>query len=107
MLSKLPLPAEALFSLLSAEKWLNKRPKLNEFMKKLLADEDAAKAIGTLQVHTQDWPGTHSPSGPVGFFSTGHRATDIGNRPGGFSPFMCWPIARQPLHNRHILHELP
>ena len=93
MLSRLSPEAAKLFSLLSAQDWQHKDPKLNSFMKQLVSDKDSQRALGIMQTQTKKWSGQISDKGLMGFFSTGYAARDIDEQPGGFTVFMFKPMS--------------
>jgi hypothetical protein len=91
MLSRLTPEAESLFTLLSATDWTDRKPCMNEFTKKLLADKDPVKAFNIVTSATRNWKGSVSERGLAQFFSTGYLATEINIQPGGFTIFMFKP----------------
>jgi hypothetical protein len=93
MLSRLSPEAARLFSLLSAQDWHDKDPKLNPFMRQLVSDKDSLRALGIMQTQTKKWSGQVSEKGLMGFFSSGFAARDIDEQPGGFTVFMFRPVS--------------
>lgn len=91
MMSRLAPDAEELFYLLSSEKWGGGDPTLNKFMKKLVKDKDASKALNMTQSKTAGWMGSVSSKQLLQFFAVGYRARNVDHSPGGFTAFMCHP----------------
>lgn len=100
MMSRLSPDAEELFYLLSATSWREKSPRLNSFMRKLVRDKDASKAINMVQSKTVGWTGMISSKQLVQFFSSGYRARNIDHSPGGFTAFMCHPYSSSYQHSK-------
>lgn len=85
---------EELFYWLSAEKehWYEmKPPSLNPFMKNLMSDDDAIRALNMINSKTDNWNGKISSKQLIQFLSVGYRAVDVNRKPSGFTAFMCHP----------------
>jgi hypothetical protein len=80
-----------LFKALSAQDWHDHHPKINDFMKSILSERDASRALDTVASWTRKWAGVVSRKGLTQFFAHGYAATDPLQGPGGFTAFMCRP----------------
>jgi hypothetical protein len=92
MLSRLAPEAAKLFDLLSARDWRDSNPRMNRFVKDLVADKDSHRASGVMFTRTKRWSGEISDKGLLNFFANGFAANDIQESPGGFTIFMFRPI---------------
>ena len=88
MLNRLPEEQVKLYTLLSAQDWHDRRPKMNSFTEDLLSDRDPERAWNHLETISRDWPGEVSKTGLIHFLSKGFRASDVDESPGGFTAFM-------------------
>jgi hypothetical protein len=94
ILSKYTVRSESLFFLLSAKNWnYEKRglPKLNGFMKGLVADRDFARIKEQIKEGTKGWRGKICEQGLAKFFVTGYLGSEYEERPEGLSFFICHP----------------
>jgi hypothetical protein len=111
MLSRLSTDAEKLFSLVSAPSWRYQRePKLNSFMERLTSDKEVTKALNLVKHMTKKWRGKLCDKGVVNFLVNGYQATDICDRPSGFTIFMCHPssdtISRSPKETQNAIKSV-
>jgi hypothetical protein len=60
MTSRLSIEAVDMFTLLSAEDWSDKKPKINLFTDKMTEDKDAIKALNLIASCTREWKGVVS-----------------------------------------------
>jgi hypothetical protein len=92
MLSRLAPEAAKLFDLLSAKDWRDSNPRINRFVKDLVADKHSHRASGAMFTRTKRWSGEISDKGLLNFFANGFAANGIQESPGGFTIFMFRPI---------------
>jgi hypothetical protein len=107
MLSRMSPEAKGLFDMLAAKDWRDGNPSMNSFMKHLMADKDANRALSIMRTRTKDWGGQVSEKGLLNFFASGYEAPDIHEQPGGFSIFMFRPVTiTNPKGQRDKIHQV-
>ena len=92
LLGRLDPTAASLFTLLSAESWDDEKPSMPAFMEKLTSDKELTRAVNMVRAKTEDWSGAVSEIELRKFFASGYRAFGVGDKPGGFTVFMCRPL---------------
>jgi hypothetical protein len=96
MLSQLSKQQAQLFTLLLARNWHNYRPKINPSTEGLLKDRDPEKAWNLIQDWTKHWSGQVSKGGLINFLSSGFKAHDVNEQPGGYTLFIFSPLWLMP-----------
>lgn len=93
VLGKFDWETKELFSLLSAEDFDDREPRMGREARMFFSDKDVSSLLGTVRGWQRGWPGSVRENALIGFTSSGYLAPD---HPGGFTVFMMSPKKERP-----------
>ncbi len=105
MMNKMGQETEKFFLILSAKHWDEKRPGLNEFMKRLMKDKGMSRANELVRSEMRRGEGAITENGLIQFLSGGYLCKTVDEKPGGFTIFMFRPVHSQGAYNPRLVEQ--
>ena len=105
MMNKMGQETEKFFLILSAKDWNEKRPKLNEFMTRLMKDKGMSRANELVRSEMRRGEGVVTENGLIQFLSGGYLCKTLDEKPGGFTFFMFRPVHIQGAYNPRLVEQ--
>jgi hypothetical protein len=105
MMNKMGQETEKFFLVLSAKDWNEKKPKLNEFMRRLMKDKGMSRANELVRSEMRRGEGVVTENGLIQFLSGGYLCKTVDEKPGGFTFFMFRPVHVQGAYNPRLVEQ--
>jgi hypothetical protein len=105
MMNKMGQETEKFFLVLSAKDWNEKKPKLNEFMRRLMKDKGMSRANELVRSEMRRGEGVVTENGLIQFLSGSYLCKTVDEKPGGFTFFMFRPVHVQGAYNPRLVEQ--